>query len=1046
MDRKTVSRPLSAAEAHALMEALDAGRGPQGFERRLRAAGLDEIDAAWANLERLFRLLLGEQFVRLLPDLLGALGRSADPKRSLRNWVGFLGRAFDPFALGQRLAGTPGLMEFLTCLFGFSQFLSDLLIRNPEYLDWLRSPKVLDQPKTLQDYQREVQAAIEVFQDPSRQRHALCRCQRKELLRIGVRDMLGRGSLAERMAELSDLAEAIVDLALRLCRARLVKRYGRPIAEETPGEEAVFAVAALGKLGGRELNFSSDIDLIFLYSEEGQTEGAGPGGPGRISNHLFFTRLGEELVNYLSSHGPEGFLYRVDLRLRPDGESGPLVRSLVGVETYYLTQARLWERLAFVKARLIAGGGARFAASFQDLAEHFVYGLPLGSEIFAELGDVKVRIDRQVEDRGVADREVKRGWGGIREIEFIVGALQLLHGHLRPEMRVRPTLEALEAIERLGLLAPEDCRALAEAYAFFRNIEHRLQMLYLRRTHLLPDDPAELRMLARRCGVQAAEGRDPGKRFRDLYARRASDVRRVFEALFGQAPASRSRRQGVEILLDPGASKEEQFRVLEQQRFRDPAILDSFRSLAFGHREVYLSAQGQEFFESILPRFLEECARVPQPEQAVRLFDAFLLRLKGIAATYAFIVEHPVVLRILLRLFGVCESLSRILLSHPEFLDVIVDAEILSQRPSGAALRARAVELARRRAAPGAFQAALSRFKDLEFLAAGVRDLQGIVAPEETAEALSDIAEACVAGAMEAAGLEAAEAEALSEPPAGLAVLAMGKLGGREMNFFSDLDLVFIHGEAPKGVKDAAQFFSRWAQGVVRLLAEVTPAGTVFKVDTRLRPEGRNAPLVAPLGRYQDYYASRAQAWEFQSLLKSRWAAGDQSLIKALRQGVMEPMARLGQRPDLSEAVRSMRGRIESAVRLPSWAGVDFKRSRGGVVDLEFLAQYLQLRGLGAHPGLFVPSFGEALGALEAHGLIDGAQAKAVRANYGFLRLLESRSRLLYSTTSNYLPQKPNRLEPLEFFMRETIAEGQTLTRAVQETMAENRRLFDQIV
>ncbi|MCX7011185.1 MAG: hypothetical protein NTW86_01225, partial [Candidatus Sumerlaeota bacterium] len=733
---------VSEPEAKSIVEALEAGRTPEGFERVLRRAEMTDVEGGWANLGRLFHLIYAAQFRFLLPDLLSALRRSADPDRALRNWIAFLNRVFDAYGFAQRLAGTPDLLEFLTRLFGFSQFLADLLARNPEYLDWLRAPHVLERPKSLASYVEEAWNAVEVFEDPEHQRAALCRYQRKELLRIGVRDMQGYGNVAERTAELSDLAEAIVNVALSLVYARLAKRHGEPLAEDAPNARSQFGILAMGKFGGRELNFSSDIDVIFLYSDEGSTQGVGESRQARIANHAFFTRLGEDLAQHLSGHGPEGFLYRVDVRLRPDGESGALVRSLVGFETYYLTQARLWERFAFLKARLVTPTEGRFSEAVRALCEHFVYGQPLGPEILPELADVKRRIDRQVEERGVAGREVKRGVGGIREVEFIVGSLQLLHGHGRKDLRARSTLAALQAIERLGLLSADECGALTNAYVFFRDVEHRLQMLNLRQTHTLPKDSAQLRMLARRMDLESDGAKDPGRRFREQYARHARAVHRIFERMFGAAAADEPRREGVHVLLDRQASPDERFHVLQGYRFTDPAILEAFRSLAFGHREIYLSAAGQEFFEAILPRLLEECAKVPLPEQAVRFFDSFLLRLKGIAATYAFIAEHPIVLSILLGVFGASEALARILLARPEFLDMIVDAETLHTVPQAAALRARVADLAALQARIGGFQADLCRFKDLEFFVAGVRDLQRLVSSKQTAATLSDIAEA----------------------------------------------------------------------------------------------------------------------------------------------------------------------------------------------------------------------------------------------------------------------------------------------------------------
>lgn len=1022
-----------------MMAALESGM-PAPTDN-LAACGLADYPGAWANLDRLFHLLLGEQFVQLLPSLMAELSRCADPDRALRNLVRFIAQSFNPFGYGPRLLGSADLLRFLVQIFGFSQFLADILIRNPEYLDWLRTPGILERPKILAHYRQEAFQALNIFTGAERRRDALCRYQRKELLRIGVRDLMGMGSLSERTAELSDLAEAVVILVADEAANRLHARHGTPRAEDNPERQAVFGIIAMGKLGGRELNFSSDIDLIFLYSDEGETSGVD--GQRRLSNHQFFARLGEEIIQELSRHSAEGFLYRVDMRLRPDGESGPLARSLVSAEMYYLTQARNWERLAMSKARVIYGA-QRIEKSFDALAGHFVYGEPLGTEIFAQLADLKSRIDDQVVQRGHAGREVKRGIGGIREIEFIVGALQLLHGRAQQALRVRPTLQALELIKQMRLLEPEECHSLRTAYVFLRNVEHRLQMLSLAQTHTLPQSDLELHQLALRCGLQADGRLKPAEQFRQAYAKTTASVHKIFVRLFGQAqPAGDAK--GIESIVDSALPPAQRFDLLRPYRFTQPAILSTFEALARGHKDYYLSAEGQQFFESILPRFLEECATTPFPEQAVRMFDNFLVRLKGITATYVFIAEQPLALRILLGIFGTSEYLGRVLQAHPEFLDVLLDSESLTHPPQPEALKTRALQFAQERHGKD-FQAALCRFKETEFLAAGARRIENVVPPEATGATLSHLADACLEAAVQSAGRELAEAEALDAPPAGLGVLAMGKLAIQEMNFFSDLDLVFIHGEAPPSIADPAGFFTRWAQRVVALISDITPAGCVFKIDTRLRPEGRNAPLVAPLERYLDYYARRAQTWEFQSLVRSRPVAGEASLSQALLKGVCEPMASLAERVDMPAEVRSMRHRLEESVRLPSWAHTDFKRSRGGVVDIEFLMQYLQLKGLRDNPALLTPRFDDALAALCGSGMIQEDDTRRIERNYRFLRLLESRSRLLFSTASSYLPQKSERLEPLAYCMRDAVPEGQALTPYVNAVMNANREMFDAMV
>lgn len=1028
------------AIAQSLTEALESGTGHAPFDPVLREAGLDDVPTAWASLERLLQLLQSAYLRQLLPDLLRELSLTADPGRALRNLARFIAQSFNPYGFGPRLLGSEDLLTFLVRIFGFSQFLADALVRNPEYLEWLRAPDVLNQPKVLAQYLQEAGHAVELFEDPARRRDALCRFQRKELLRIGVRDIFSLGTLTDLTAELSDLAEAIIGRIVEEALESMQSLHGRAMAEDDPSRPSVFGVVAMGKLGGRELNFSSDVDLIFVYSDEGSTSGV---NQRNLTNHAFFTRVGEEVIRKLSQHDEEGFLYRVDMRLRPDGDTGPLVRSIAGMETYYLTQARSWERLAITKARVICGG-SRIEKPFQALADHFAYGQPLGTEILGELANLKARIDEQVIERGHAGREVKRGTGGIREIEFIVGAMQLMHGRARKQLRVKPTMHALDLIEQSNLLPAEDCRLLREAYVFLRNVEHRLQMLAMAQTHTLPQSEAELRQLALRCGIRGDGRQSPAEAFRQLYSSTTQGVHQIFERIFGQG-TGRDDSSGPGRLLDPSLPANQRFEILKTYRFKDPTILATFDALARGHKESYLSATGQQFFETILPKFLEECAQTPLPEQAVRMFDNFLLRLKGITATYSFIAEQPLALHILLSIFGTSEYMGRILQSHPEFIDVLLDPESLLQPPDPQQMRKQALRLVKTRSGAD-LQAALCRFREMEFLAAGARRLEEVVPLETTGRTLSNLADDCLEAALQAAAAEMAAAENLPALPSGLAILSMGKLAIREINFFSDLDLVFIHGDAPSGVKDPHNFFARWAQRVVALISAVTPAGFVFKIDARLRPEGKNAPLVAPVSRYADYYAHRAQPWEFQSIIRCRHSAGDSGLSDALRSSILQPMSTLQDRVDLAREVRLMRKRLEDSVRLPSWARTDFKRSRGGVVDLEFLVQFLQLKGLGGNPALFTHDFKTALKELQNSSLLDPSQVQLIEQCYGFLRTLEFRSRLLFSTAASFLPEKKDRLEPLEFFMRDIATAQESFLQTVTRVMNTCRSLFDELV
>ena len=528
-------RPVRATLPSAA-EFLDPAVPPPACLAALEPLGFLDPAGALANLRRLAETPeLRDQVAPLLPRLLHHLGASADPDMALNNLERLAAAALDRRAFYALLATHPEAIPILTTLAATSQFLTDALIRSPQTVPWLLDPRVM-QARSREAVRAEVAAACRPFRTEEARLNALRRVKRRELCRIGLRDLLGDADLVTTTQELSDLADACLAQAAAMVEPGLRERYGRPGHVGADGQRAPtgFAVIALGKHGGAELNYSSDIDLCFVYEAEGETD-----GPEIVSNRVYFARLAEQLVAALTAMTEEGTVFRVDLRLRPEGAGGPLALPLAAYRAYHQTRGALWERQALIKAR-VAAGDERVGQAFLDLAREIVYRPGVEREALGEIRAMKNRIDRRLRARGQQERHVKLGVGGIRDIEFHIQALQLLYGGQDPWLRERNSLRALHRLAERGYLSWEESRRLAHAYVFLRTIEHRLMLLHALQTHTLPEDETELARLARRMGI-ALPPPAARRRFLAEHGRITRGVHAAFRRFFAAAPEADAR-------------------------------------------------------------------------------------------------------------------------------------------------------------------------------------------------------------------------------------------------------------------------------------------------------------------------------------------------------------------------------------------------------------------------------------------------------------------------------------------------------------------------
>jgi glutamate-ammonia-ligase adenylyltransferase len=799
---------------------------------------------------------------------------------------------------------------------------------------------------------------------------ALRRLRSRVMLRLIARDLAGLASLEEVLDSTTALAEVTIGHALARLDAWLASRHGRPVGAAS-GREQELHVVGMGKLGGFELNVSSDVDLVYVYPEEGETAGPRP-----ISNHEFFTRLGRQLSAALSAVTADGFVFRVDTRLRPYGEGGPLVASFDALENYLVTQGREWERYAWIKARAITGSRA---ADLMAVVGPFVYRRHLDYNAIAALRDLHGQIRREVARRELSDN-IKLGPGGIREIEFIAQVFQLIRGGHDPALRVRPTLAVLPLLEQRNLLPEAAVRELAGAYRFLRNLEHRLQYLDDQQTHTLPRSDADRLLVAEAMGCA-----DFGA-LADALERHRAAVTRHFGEIFA---ATEGGEHDLAHLWQASPDVERSAAALAALGFRQPReIGERLAAMRAAGRYREMPAASQARLDRLVPLAVEAAAAQREPDATLdRLLD--LLDAVSRRGSYlALMVEYPQALSRLAAMMSASPWVAQYLTARPILLDELLDSRTLYAPPHwpSAALHLRA--LMDETAGDTEKQMdALRHFKHAQTLRLIAQDLSGELPLETLSDHLSDLA--CVV-------LEEVLRVTWPLRPAHradprFAVVAYGKLGGKELGYASDLDLVFLYDDdAP----EAAEHYARYAQRINNWLTSLTSAGVLYETDLRLRPDGAGGLLVSALSSFRDYQLRHAQLWEHQALTRARFAAGERGIgaeFERLRVDVLrQPREPGALRGEVAAMRRKMLEAHPNTTQL-----FDLKHDRGGLVDVEFVVQYWVLAHSGVHAELTGNIGNLALLKLAARrGLIGEQQAQAAHDAYRRFRQLQHALRL----------------------------------------------------
>ena len=912
------------------------------------------------------------------------------------------------FLDGAPLPDAPDLVEALVLLAGSSRLATQALARDPAMLRraartaWSRAERPESSMRAL--LSRAARALAP--EDVAGFHRLLRRFAAREILRIALRD-LRRARVDEVTGALASVGTATLHAAIEFHDRRLRVRHGAPQGLEDREPGAGFCAIAMGKLGARELNFSSDVDVIYVYGVDGTTTGDRP-----LTHFAYYARLAELVTESLAKVTEDGMVFRVDLNLRPDGRSGPIVNSIRAAELYYQSFGRSWERNALVKARPAAGDVAVGQELLAQL-EPFIWRRSLDLGIIEEIQAMKARIDARAGAEGRDD--LKLGRGGIREAEFFVSALQLLHGgKLRdPGIREKPVLRALDRLLFAGIVQARDRDAISDAYLFLRRAEHRVQMVDGRQTHRLPPPDARLG-LARSMGYAEVD------RFEAVLGAHRDRVAGLFSGLLGTGSGAGPLDPELALLADQQVHPDRRREIAARRGFASPEQALAFLD-ALARRPTPFSRMGDPAAAVAL---LAEVTATPDPGQALQHLSDFAAALKAPEPYFRLLKDSPRVARQLVSLFGTSDFLSKRFLRHPELVDQLLrDDQVvlvkdlstlrseIADRLVGVPLSGSVDEDLERRLCE------LRRYKDEEVLRIAMHDIAGSIRLSSVAEQLSDLAEALLGAA-----LELAEEEARAKgrmPPGRLAVIALGKLGGRELGYHSDLDLIFLYpsadattGDAP-GQTPAHILYARLAERFLSFLQMPLREGSLYKIDTRLRPSGNQGALVTSDQGFARYHRGgpgnpqgQSQLWERQALLRARFAAGDADLYAQVRRDVLDPVlfrdpgdARL-----LGAEVRRMRERMESEIGKEASRGKNPKVGRGGIVDVEFAVQFLQLAHGHDHPAIRSPSTPLALRALREAGLLREPTWAALAQGYEFHRRLATRMRIVHDYGIDYLP------------------------------------------
>lgn len=904
------------------------------------------------------------------PGLLPKVGNADRAQRGFERWRELAERQDDPaIATFMRdLETDPASRSLLAAVFGNSPYLSHSLLREVPFLQRLLSDGADTTFAALLD-------CIIVEGDALPDMAGVMRClrlgKRRAALLIALADITGVWSLAQVTGALSAFADAALGVATRHLLRLAAARGDIPLVHsDDPERDSGLVIIGMGKLGAGELNYSSDIDLVVLYDEDRIQY------TGRKSVKECLVKLTLDLVKIMEERTVDGYVFRTDLRLRPDPGATPPAISMAAAEIYYEGFGQNWERAAFIKARQVAGDRQAGAAFFKFLRP-FIWRKHLDFAAIQDIHSIKRQINahRGHHAIAVAGHNIKLGRGGIREIEFFAQTQQLIWGGRQPEMRGAATCDSLKALAAAGHIGETVADQLIDAYEYLRRLEHRLQMIDDKQTQVLPLDPAQLAELA------AFMGYDEPEAFAAELRRKLETVERHYARLFEDAPSLSGTGN---LVFTGGENDPETLRTIADMGFLNAgAVCSQIRGWHHGRVRATRSTRAREMLTELTPALLTALATTADPDAAFVKFDEFLSRLPAGVPLFSLFYSNPGLLDLVAEVMGDAPRLAGHLSRNPALLDSVLSQDFFDPLPPAGDLGA---DLDRMLADARDYQEVLDgcrRWTNDRKFQIGIQTLRGRLPPEAAAAALSDVADTVIGRLHPRVEEEFARAHGRI-PGAGVAIIAMGKMGGREMTATSDLDLIIIY-DVPPGVEqsDGAKpllpgvYFARLTQRLLNAITAKTGEGALYEVDMRLRPSGHAGPIASSLEAFERYHDEMAWTWEHMALTRARVVGGPAALAERVAQVIRRTLCRPRDPDRLLRDVAEMRARMAKEHRADSlW---EVKHVRGGLVDIEFLAQWLMLRHAHDHPGILATNTGAMLDGLGRHGLLPAGDAKLLR-------------------------------------------------------------------
>ncbi len=882
----------------------------------------------------------GEIMTNKLPSIL---------KKQIKSITGEINASIRPL-----LSSNKG-QKVLAC----SQFVANYCQRNPKAFKELVKSGDLKNRVSRKKHSSRLKKILKHVEEEPDLMQVLREFRNREMVRIAWRDIAGLAELEETMEDLSLLAEVMLDQTLDWLHKRLAERFGEP--ENENGVPQQMVIIAMGKLGAHELNFSSDIDLIFAFPEAGQTNGKKKS----LDNQEFFIRLGKQLIKAFNEMTEDGFVFRVDMRLRPFGESGALVLNFDAMEEYYVSHARDWERYAMIKANIAAGDKVA-GAELMKMLIPFVFRRYLDYGAYQAIREMKEMINREVSRKGM-ETDVKLGRGGIREVEFIGQTFQLLRGGREPILQSRKILDILDALEQMNVLSPKEKDELRRAYFFLRNTEHRIQEIADQQTQALPTNELDQARVA--CGMDLKNWEE----FLLELARHRGHV----SSYFAQLLRTSGDEEEVEIStdysllwkdeIDSGSALKE----LKTAGFDDPEmIIKQLDQLRENYNLQNLSKEGRERLDRLMPSVLEEVAGLENDDQVATLEHVSKL-IESIARRSVYLSllkEHPAALSRLIKLCAASPWIAEYITNQPILLDELIDQKSLYSPPEQEELSSllndqlihlHLDDLERQ-------MDTLRHFRHSQVLRVAAADITGNLPLEEVSNHLSAIAEVVLIAATRIAWREMVQR--YGEPfcvfnkksrVVNFTIIAYGKLGGIELGYGSDLDVVFLHDgrgkdQVTNGKKsvDNGVFFNRFGQRLINILTAMTQAGRTYEIDTRLRPNGLSGFLVSSIEAFTEYQKEKAWTWEHQALIRARPVVGEPAIQKAFNKIRNQILSVKRDEKNLKKEVREMREKMRTSLVKRTKETFDLKQGIGGMADIEFIVQYTVLRWAVEHKEL----------------------------------------------------------------------------------------------